>query len=69
MASRPDEAGEHQLYLLESAWYKTEQHWHDNMARRFETDYRTPLRDESRAYLIAVRKLMELLQASDRDTE
>ncbi len=69
MAHRPDEAGEQQLNLLNSAWDKTRQHWHDNMTRRFETDYQTPLRSESHSYLTAVRKLMELLQAADRDTE
>ncbi len=39
------------------------------MARHFDAHHWTPLLHESRAYLEALRKLMELLNAAERDTE
>jgi hypothetical protein len=69
MPGRPDQDGDHQLRVLDSAWHETRQHWRDDMTRRFDTDYRTSLFNESRSYLGALRALMELLNAAERDTE
>jgi hypothetical protein len=69
MPGRPDKDGDYHLRALDAAWYETRQHWHDDMTRRFDTDYQTPLLNDSRSYLGALRKLMELLNAAERDTE
>ena len=39
------------------------------MARQFGTAQLTPLLDESRSYLEALRKLLDTLEAAERDTE
>jgi hypothetical protein len=39
------------------------------MARQFDGGHWTPLLRESRYYLEALRKLMDLLEAAERDTE
>jgi hypothetical protein len=69
MVTRPDRDGEQQLRLLDDAWDKVSQHWLDGMARQFETGHWTPLLRESRGYLEALRKLMDTLDAAERDTE
>ena len=69
MVTRPDRDGDQQLRLLDDAWDKASQHWQDGMARQFDTGHVTPLRRESRGYLEALRKLMEVLEAAERDTE
>jgi hypothetical protein len=69
MPGRPDRDGDHNLRMLGAAWDKTRQHWNDDMTRRFDTDHWTPLLGESRSYLAALHKLMELLNAAERDTE
>jgi hypothetical protein len=69
MPGRPDQDGDQSLWVLDSAWDKTQLHWHDDMARYFDTHHWTPLLNESRAYLGALRKLMEMLNAAERDTE
>jgi hypothetical protein len=69
MPSRPDRDGDHHLNVLDAAWEKTREHWRDDMTRRFDTDYWTPLRSRSRSYLDDLRKLMEFLEAAERDTE
>jgi hypothetical protein len=66
---RSDHDGDHHLHLLESAWDKTQQHWHDDMTRHFDSRYWMPVLNESRSYLGALRRLMELLAAAERDTE
>jgi hypothetical protein len=66
---RPDRDGDHYLRVLDAAWDKTRQHWHDDMTRRFGADYWAPMLEESRSYLGALRKLMDLLNAAERDTE
>jgi hypothetical protein len=66
---RPDEDGDHQLRLLEAAWEQAMQHWHDDLARHFETRHWTPLTQESRSYLDALRGLMEVLAEAERDIE
>ncbi len=69
MVTRPDRDGDQQLRLLNDAWDKASQHWHDGMARQFEGGHWTPLLRESRGYLEALRKLMDMLEAAERDTE
>lgn len=69
MPGRPDHDGDHHLNVLDSAWEKTRQDWRDDMTRRFDTDYWTPLRNRSRSYLNDLRKLMDFLEAAERDTE
>ena len=43
--------------------------WRDDIARQFSTHHWMPLRDESRLYLEALRVMMDLLDAAERDTE
>ena len=69
MVTRPDRDGDQQLRLLDDAWDKASQHWHDGMARQFEGGHWTPLLRESRGYLEGLRKLMDMLEAAERDTE
>ena len=69
VVTRPDRDGDQQLRLLDDAWDQASQHWQDGMARQFDTGHVTPLRRESRGYLEALRKLMEMLEAAERDTE
>jgi hypothetical protein len=69
MAARPDQDGDQQLRLLGDAWDKAGEHWRDGMARQFGTAQLTPLLDESRGYLEALRKLLDTLEAAERDTE
>ena len=69
MVTRPDRDGDQQLRLLDDAWDRASQHWHDSMARQFETGQWAPLVRESRGYLEALRKLIDLLEAAERDTE
>jgi hypothetical protein len=68
-AARPDRDGDHQLWLLDDAWEKAVPHWQDDVARQFATHHWLPLRDESRLYLEALRAMMDLLDAAERDTE
>ena len=67
--SRPDQDGDQQLRLLEDAWDKASAHWQDSVARQFDVDRLTPLLRESRGYLEALRKLVDTLEAAERDTE
>ena len=69
MVTRPDRDGDQQLRLLDDAWDKAAQHWLDGMARQFDTGHWAPLVQESRGYLEALRKLMDTLEAAERDTE
>jgi len=69
MPGGPDQDGDHHLHLLDAAWYKTRQHWHDDPMVHFDTRYWTQLRNESRAYLSALRELMQLVDAAERETE
>jgi hypothetical protein len=67
--SRPDQDGDQQLRLLEDAWGRAAEHWQDGVARQFDTGHLTPLLRESRGYLEALRRLLDMLEAADRDTE
>lgn len=69
MIVRPDHDGEQQLRLLEAAWDQAWQHWHDEMARQFDTQHWTLLTQECRSYLDALSKLMDVLEAAERDIE
>ncbi len=69
MVIRPDRDGDQQLRLLDDAWDKASQYWLDGMARQFESGHWTPLVRESRGYLEALRKLMDVLEAAERDTD
>ena len=69
MHTRPDRDGQEQLRLVGAAWEEAAQYWQDEVARRFETDHWAPLVQQSRAYLEALRALMDLLESADRDTE
>lgn len=69
MADRPDQDGEQHLRLLGDAWDKAAQHWQDGMARQFDAGHLTPLLQESRGYLEALRRLLDMLEAAERDTE
>ena len=69
MTARPEQDGDRQLRLLGDAWDKAAEHWRDGPARQFGTAQLTPLLQESRGYLEALRKLMDTLEAADRETE
>jgi hypothetical protein len=69
MHTRPDRDGQDQLRLLGAARDEAAQHWQDEVARQFDTGHWTPLVQQSRAYLDALRALMELLETAERDTE
>lgn len=69
MISRPEQDGDQQLRLLGDAWDKAAEHWRDGPARQFGDGELAPLRYESRSYLEALRKLMDTLEAADRETE
>jgi hypothetical protein len=69
MTARPDQDGDRQLRLLGGAWDKAAEHWRDGPARQFGDGQLTPLLQESRTYLEALRKLMDTLGAADRETE
>ena len=69
MPGQPDQDGNHHLNMLAQAWDKTQARWDDDMSRRFDARYWTPMLNESRKYLSALQKLMELLAAAERDTE
>jgi hypothetical protein len=66
---RPDRDGDQHLRLLEDAWDSVVPSWRDGIARDFGTHQWTPLREESRSYLEALRAMMDLLDAAARDTE
>jgi hypothetical protein len=68
MSSRPDQDGDQQLRLLEDAWDNALEHWHDDPARDFAAHHWTLLHQESRFYLEALRKLVEVLGAAERET-
>jgi hypothetical protein len=63
------EGGDHGLSLLGDAWDKTTQYWRDDMARHFGTYHLTPLLQESRSYLDALSKMIDLLNSAEHDTE
>jgi hypothetical protein len=69
LSARPDQDGDQQIRLLDDAWDKAAQHWRDGMARQFEDGQLTPLLRESRGYLEALRRLLDLLEAAERATE
>jgi hypothetical protein len=69
MISRPEQDGDRQLRLLGDAWDKAAEHWRDGPARQFGTAQLAPLLQESRSYLEALRKLMDLLETAERETE
>ena len=69
MTTRPDRDGAEQLGLLGTAWEEAAQHWQDEVARQFDADHWTPLAQRSRAYLAALRTLMDVLETAERDTE
>ena len=45
------------------------EHWRDGQARQFGDGRLAPLLQESRGYLEALRRLMDTLEAAERDTE
>lgn len=55
--------------MLGAAWEEAARHWQDEVARHFEADQWTPLAEQSRAYLEALRVLLDLLESAERDTE
>jgi hypothetical protein len=69
MISRPEQDGDQQVRLLGDAWDQAAAHWRDGPARQFGDSQLTPLLQESRSYLEALRKLMDTLEAADRETE
>ena len=69
MTARPDRDGNEQLGLLGTAWEEAAQHWRDEVARQFDADHWTPLAQRSRAYLDALRVLMDVLETAERETE
>ena len=69
MPARPDQDGDQQIRLLDGAWDKAAQHWRDGLARQFDAERLTPLLRESRGYLEALRRLLDMLEAAERDTQ
>jgi hypothetical protein len=68
MAAGPQEDGEVLLRVIDAAWTRTQQHWHDDMASHFARSHWAPLADGSRAYLRALGVCMELMAAAERET-
>lgn len=66
---RPDRDGDEQFRSLGGAWEEAARHWRDEVARQFEADHWAPLVQQSRGYLEALRRLMDLLETAERDTE
>jgi hypothetical protein len=69
MPTQPDQDGDHGLSLLGDAWDKAAQYWRDDMARHFDTYHWTPLLRESRSFLEALGKLIDVLNSAERGTE
>lgn len=69
MPARPDRDGDEQLRLLGVAWEETARHWQDEVARQFEADHWTPLVQQSRGYLEALRSLLDMFEAAEHETE
>lgn len=69
MPTRPDRDGDEQLRLLAASWEEAARHWQDEVARQFEADHWTPLVQQSRGYLEALRSLLDMFEAAERDTE
>ena len=69
MPTRPDRDGDEQLRLLGAAWEEAARHWQDEVARQFEADHWTPLVELSRGYLEALRSLLNMFEAAERETE
>jgi len=69
MAAHPEQDGDQNLSILRGAWGETLRHWHDDTTRSFESRYWMPLENEARSYLAALHRLIDLLEAAERDTE
>jgi hypothetical protein len=69
LVTRPERDGEEQVRVLGAAWEEAARHWQDEVARHFEADHWTPLAERSRAYLEALRVLLDLLETAERETE
>jgi hypothetical protein len=69
MIARPDQDGDLQLRLLDDARGQAAEHWRDGTARQFGATRLAPLLQESRSYLEALCKLLDTLEAAERDTE
>jgi hypothetical protein len=69
MIARPDQDGGQELRLLDEAWGRAAEHWRDGTARQFGAAQLTLLLQESRGYLEALRKLLDTLDAAERETE
>ena len=85
MNTRPDRDGDEQLRLLDAAWEErilpalseytripceeAARYWRDEVARQFAADHWTPLAQQARAYLEALRALMDMLETAERETD
>jgi hypothetical protein len=69
MNTRPDRDGDDQLRMLDAAWEEAARYWQDEVARQFAADYWTPLAQQARVYLEALRALMDVLETAERDTD
>ena len=69
MISRPEQDGDQQLRLLADACDQAAEHWRDGTARQFCENQLAAVLDESRTYLEALRKLMDTLEAAERETQ
>ena len=69
MVARPDQDGDQQLRLLDDAWGRAAEYWQDSTARQFGSAQLMPLLQESRGYLEALHRLMDTLEAAERDTD
>jgi hypothetical protein len=69
MNTRPDRDGDEQLRLLDAAWEEAARYWRDEVARQFAADHWTPLAQQARAYLEALRGLMDMLETAERETD
>lgn len=68
MTSHPEQDGDQQLRLLADAWDQAAEHWRDGPARQFGDGALASVLQESRTYLEALRTMMDLLEAADRET-
>jgi hypothetical protein len=55
--------------MLDAAWEEAARYWQDEVARQFAADYWTPLAQQARVYLEALRALMDVLETAERDTD
>jgi hypothetical protein len=65
----PDLDYDDSLRRLADAWQQAAEHWHDDVARQFETHHWSPLLSEVHAYQDALDRLLNVLNAAESATD